>query len=289
METVAASNRIPPVHAPAGRATASFVFALLLASAAPWAAAAIPGVPTPARLSADLSFNFFPPDPVHVSTFGEHQLFGPGGRLRVDSALFPSPYVIASVPDIRDNFFGRVIATLVYEVVVAGPEGSVPVVFASAGEVQGSVLGPPLGSGAFALKATWTIENANSGQQIVEGGIVTPERSGSFFDSFADVVNLELTANQRYRVRLFADVGIANGTSNGGIGAAHALVDPVFSFAQGVGPEYSFVFSDGVGNLPVPEPSPFTLLAAGLVTLSLVGRRTQRRRGGGICATGSWP
>src|SRR5215468_11440939 len=35
-------------------------------------------IPTPAAVSADLFFNFSPPDPIHVRTFGRHDLSGPG-------------------------------------------------------------------------------------------------------------------------------------------------------------------------------------------------------------------
>ena len=81
--------------------------AVLLGSTSHGAAAAVVPpelVPTPATMSADLFFSLTPPDPIHVSTFGFHDLVstsGEGGRLLVDSALFPSPFVFASVPDIR--------------------------------------------------------------------------------------------------------------------------------------------------------------------------------------------
>src|SRR5499425_931633 len=62
-------------------------------------------IPTPAAVSADLFFNFTPPDPIHVRTFGRHDLSGPGGRLLEDSALFPSPFLSATVPTIEDLFW----------------------------------------------------------------------------------------------------------------------------------------------------------------------------------------
>jgi len=257
------------------------IIGALLGSASHWVAAAVVPqelVPTPASISADLLFNFTPPDRIHVRTFGFHDLSGPGGRLILDSALFPSPFVFASVPDIRDNFFGRVSAVLDYEVVIIGPSSSVPVLVAASGRAQAGALAPPLGTGGFALTASWSIEDASSGVIVFFEGIQTPQLSGSFSDSFDHTVSLNLTANQKYRVRMVADAAIANGITNGGIGSAFARIDPVFSFAPGVGPEYSFVFSEGVGNSPVPEPSIFALMAAGLLAVSVFRQRVCQRQ-----------
>jgi hypothetical protein len=271
------------------RVLALFGAVLLACPSHPSGAAIIPPeVPTPAHTVAQLSFNIFPPNPapIEVLTFGEHQLVGPAGRLRVDSALFPSPFLHSSVVEIRDGFFGRVSATLEYEVVVVGPEvvlpdGTVvpiPVFAAVSGEVSGDALPPPLGTGSFSMKATWSITNAVSGATLDEGGIVTPQQSGNLFDSFADLVSLDLTPNRRFKVKLVTDVGVANGFTNGGIGSGRAFVDPVFSFAPDVAPEYSFVFSEGVGNLPIPEPQTFTLMAAGLLTLGFLTKRLRSGR-----------
>ena len=233
-------------------------------------------IPTPAAVSADLFFNFTPPDPIHVRTFGRHDLSGPGGRLLEDSALFPSPFLFASVPSIEDRFFGRVSAVFDYEVVILGPPGSVPVRVDASGRGQ---AGAQPDTGGFALTAMWSITNANTGITVFSEGIQTPELSGSFGDSFDHTDSLVLTANQRYSVRLVADAAIANGFTNGAVGFAFALIDPVFSFGPGVGPEYSFVFSEGIGNSrtsSVPKPSTFTLIVAGLLALGLFRRRVPR-------------
>jgi hypothetical protein len=221
-------------------------------------------IPTPAAVSADLLFNFSPPDPIHVRTFGRHDLSGPGGRLLEDSALFPSPFLFASVPSIEDLFFGRVAAVFDYEVVILGPPGSLLVLVDASARVQ---AGAQPGTGGFALTAMFS------------EGIQTPGLSGSFGDSFDHTDSLVLTSNQRYKVRLVADAGIANGFTNGAVGFAFALIDPVFSFGAGVGPEYSFVFSEGVGNVrtsSVPKPGTFTLILVGLLALGLVRKRVSR-------------
>jgi hypothetical protein len=52
---------------------------------------------------------------------------------------------------------------------------------------------------------------------------------------------------------------------------ATASIDPVFSFARGVDPAYSFQFSDGIGNssiAAIPEPSPVVLLSASAIAMA---------------------
>jgi hypothetical protein len=164
-----------------------------------------------------------------------------------------------------------------YEVVILGPPGNVLVLVDASGRVQ---AGAQPGTGGFALTASWSITNAISGVTVFSEGIQTPALSGSFGDSFDHTDSLVLTANQRYSVRLVADAAIANGFTNGAVGFAFALIDPVFSFGPGVGPEYSFVFSEGIGNVrpssSVPKPSTFTLIVAGLLALRLVRKRVRR-------------
>ena len=231
--------------------------------------------PAPAIISADLRFNFTPPDPLHVNTFGRHDLTGgPGGsRAFVDSGRTPSPFLFVSVPQVFDFVFGRVSGVLDYEFVITGPSGSVPVIAVASGRAQAGVERPPLASGSFALQAAWSISEAISGTTVFsDEGIHTPELTGSFADSFEHTRLLDLTTNQRYRVRLIADAAVANGSSKFGPSFAFSIIDPVFSFAPGVGPEYSFVFSEGVGNAPsVPEPGTLGLLCVGLLAFWLAG------------------
>ena len=87
-----------------------------------------------------------------------------------------------------------------------------------------------------------------------------------------------MTANHIYGVTMFVDLEIGGG--NGGANGT-AIIDPVFSFAPGVDPAYTFQFSDGIGNssIPaVPEPDSVFLLSAGAIAIGLLRRRSRLRR-----------
>jgi hypothetical protein len=67
--------------------------------------------------------------------------------------------------------------------------------------------------------------------------------------------------------------------SSGTQAFASAFIDPVFSFGPGVGSEYSFLLSEGVGNaVPIPEPNASALLLAGVLAVGFF--RVARRRHG---------
>jgi len=127
------------------------------------------------------------------------------------------------------------------------------------------------------MKSLWRLEDANLGLQLVFGeGIDTPALTGIFNESFGHTVELTLTANHIYRVTMIADAGAAAGSS-GTLAFATAFIDPRFSFGPGVGQEYSFVLSEGVGNSAlVPEPSSFVLLISGMLGLGHFRMRRMR-------------
>src|SRR5262245_58862373 len=76
---------------------------------------------------------------------------------------------------------------------------------------------------------------------------------------------------------MFIDVEAGGGERGAN---ATADIDPVFSFAPGVDPAYSFRFSDRIGNSPIqaiPEPASVVLLSTGAIAIGLLRRRSRLR------------
>jgi hypothetical protein len=84
-------------------------------------------------------------------------------------------------------------------------------------------------------------------------------------------VDLTLTAGHIYRVTLTADA-FARAVDSDSQTFATAFIDPVFTFGPGVGPEYAFHFSDGIGNSPVPLPGTLFVLTPALAGLVRICR-----------------
>jgi hypothetical protein len=220
----------------------------------------------PAVVAGQVAFSN-PPSGIQVGTFGTFPLSGPNGSLQFTAAGTPSPFLSADAV-MAPFFFGRASGTLLYEMQVLGPAGEVPVLIAVSGSVAGT---SSLSSGddfaGFAMKSTWSFETISAVPVIPEQGITTPSLTGVFSQSFGETHALMLTANQVYRVRMTADAGARAAT-------AMAFIDPIFSFGAGVGPEYSFEFSEGIAN--VPEPASIALWGAGLVFIGLCRARPRR-------------
>jgi hypothetical protein len=235
-------------------------------------------VPLPASVICDVAFNLFPPNPspLSFSSFGLHELIGPGGDLQFDSGLVPSPFLSVSAANVPTTFFGRSAGILRYDVEIVGPTGNVPIRIGAFGQASATTVNDPLVA-AFALRALWSLEDGFSGALLFSDGIETPQLTGAFSDSFDRTVDLTVAANRRFRVNLLADVGIRGGSGS-------AFVDPIFSFGPGVGSEYSFVFSDGVGNTrvvqeppptAVTEPRTLALSGLALMALAFIGMRRE--------------
>ncbi len=215
----------------------------------------------PAGVAAQLLFNRTPPDGKNISTFGAFTLSGPGGSLQFVSGGVPSPFATAEA-QIEPNFFGRASGQVIYSMELLGPVGDVPVSVAVSGHASGSSSLQPFTS--FALKALWRIDDVNLGlANVFAEGIETPALQGNFSQSFGHSVKLTLTAGHTYRVTLTADAA-AGAVDSASQTFATAFIDPVFSFGPGVGPEYSFHFSDGIGNSPIPVPASLLLFASAI-------------------------
>lgn len=210
---------------------------------------------------------------LQISTFGTFPLDQPTGSLQFTAAGTPSPFLSADATMVP-FFFGSASGILVYQMEVVGPDADVPVSLTVAGGVSGS---SELSSGddfaGFAMKATWQFESIGGPPLFATDGITTPALTGSFSQSFGGTYDFMLTANQAYKVTMVVIAGARGGS-------ASAFVDPVFSFGPGVGEEYSFLFSDGIGNIPlapVPEPESGLLLGAGLLAMWAASRSRSRR------------
>ena len=183
--------------------------------------------------------------------------------------------------------FGRATATLSYEMEVLGPQASVPIQIDASGLVFADVGLD--GSGTAVAQSNWRIEDVGVGPvpipvPLFGDALDSGVQHEPFSQSFSHRVFVTVTANDILRVTMSVDLQIGGG-SVGGNGTA--IIDPVFSFAPGVDPAYSFQFSDGIGNSSTPaapEPGSVLLLSTGAVAIGLLRRRSRLRgaNGGGM-------
>ena len=232
----------------------------------------------PLLLNGTLFFNLIPR--VDFDLFGNYFLFQPGQTANFDSRMAfravgtPAPFLGGQISAAPFGF-GRATATLTYELEILGPNGSVPVLIDVSGRVFAH-LGADL-SGTALAQSNWAFEDVSLGP-VFSDALDSGVQHDDFSQSFSHTVFATVTANHIYGVTMFVDLEIGGG--NGGANGT-AIIDPVFSFAPGVDPAYSFQFSDGIGNssLPaIPEPSSVVLLSAGAITIGLL-RRARRRVG----------
>ena len=234
----------------------------------------------PFLLNGTLFFNLIPR--VDFDLFGDYSLFQPEpGPFEGDSRMHftafgtPAPFLGALV-DAGKFQFGRAVATLTYDLEILGPPGSVPILIDVSGRVTGHTS-DVFGSATLLLQSNWRIEDLVLGP-VFSDAIDSGVQHDDFARSFSHTVLVTVTANHIHRVTMFIDVeagGGATGTN------ATALIDPVFSFAPGVDPAYSFQFSDGIGNssIPaIPEPSSVVLLSTGAIATGLLCRASRKQR-----------
>ena len=234
----------------------------------------------PLLLNGTLFFNLIPR--VDFDLFGDYSLFQPGQTANFDSLMAfralgtPAP-VLAGQISAAPFGFGRATATLTYELEILGRPGndSIPILIDVSGRVFAH-LGADL-SGTALAQSSWAFEDVSLGP-VFSDALDSGVQHDDFSQSFSHTVFVTVTANHIYGVTMSVDLEIGGGNSGAN---GTAIIDPVFSFAPGVDPAYSFQFSDGIGNssLPaIPEPSSVVLLSAGAITIGLL-RRARRRVG----------
>jgi hypothetical protein len=224
-------------------------------------------------------FNLIPP--VNIDLFGNYFLFQPergpsegDSRMSFTALGTPAPF-LGGVIDVGKNQFGRLFASLTYEIEVLGPPGSVPIVIDVSGRVTGN--SDAGGSGTLVLQSRWGIEDVVLGP-VLGDAIDSGLQHENFARDFSHKVLATVTANHVHRVTMFIDAEAGGGTTGTN---ATALIDPVFSFAPGVDPAYSFQFSEGIGNsstTAIPEPSSVILVSAGAIAIGLWRRRWRVHR-----------
>jgi hypothetical protein len=241
------------------------------------ATSVVPPVPlAPPLLSGTLFFNLIPP--VDLVDFGNYSLFQPEpGPFEGDSRMSfralgtPAPFLGGQI--IAGKFqFGRLSATLTYELEILGPPGSVPILIDASGRVFGHT--DLFGSGTLLLQSKWGIDDLVTGP-VFSDAIDSGVRHDDFSQNFSHTVLVTVTANHIHRVTMFLDMQAGGGTTGT---SATGLIDPVFSFAPGVDPAYSFQFSGGIGNSStpaIPEPGSVVLVSTGAIALGLVRRRSR--------------
>jgi hypothetical protein len=234
----------------------------------------------PLLLNGTLFFNLIPR--VDFDLFGDYSLFQPEpgpfeGDSRMHFTAFGRPPFLGALIDAGKFQFGRATVTLTYELEVLGRPGNdtIPILIDVSGRVFAH-LGADL-SGTAVAQSNWAFEDVSLGP-VFSDALDSGVQHDDFSQNFSHTVFVTVTANHIYGVTMSVDLQIGGGNSGAN---GTAIIDPVFSFAPGVDPAYSFQFSDGIGNslLPaIPEPSSVVLLSAGAITIGLL-RRGRRRVG----------
>ncbi|MBL8176062.1 MAG: PEP-CTERM sorting domain-containing protein [Bryobacterales bacterium] len=228
---------------------------------------------SPVAVSGSVFFNLEPPPRVDFLTFGVFPLAGPGGSLQFSATSGPSPQLLAEV-NTNTGYYGRSVGTLSYYLQIVGPAGDVPVSLSMQGKALGnSITGSRFAS--FAVGMLWWLHNETTATPLIaREGIESGAIAGPYDQDFDPLYLLLLRAGDIYKVTL--QVGAEAAAGSGASANASARLRPLFQLDAG--PEYSLLFSDGIGNAATPEPAALGLMSLGL-GLAYLRRNSNSRVG----------
>ena len=255
---------------------------------------------------------------VSASTSSPAGTIGPGmASTSTSIAISPSPRIsqsasvsFATPPSIyntHDGDYGSGAGSsgiLIYYFEIAGPTSSVAVNAKAVGAFSTTALPP---GGEVSALINFDLTQLDTFGDTISPRIISDTRTfnGISFsagtpaqsDGFTENGIYNLFTNTIYQVALqvMSNVNIFNAGSSdpsspGGTASVFASLDPTFQVASGVDPsQYSFVFSDGIGNsapaiAATPLPAALPLFAAGLGALGLFGARRKRKNAAALAA-----
>ena len=217
--------------------------------------------------------------PITGPTFFADNQTVPGqssGSYSVHVTNTPSPGIFMSMHNNvnGENAGGGIDAQITYSMLVAGPDGFVPIQVNAQGgyAVDYGITSP---NGVPADVHAQTQLNFGTGSDNTHWDCCSSGSGGFVEDGVYD-----FHTNQVYTVWLYAVLsGEVAGNVSGGYFTASLFLDPVFTIAASDPSLYSLQFSSGIGNSPaaVPLPAAFPLFASGLGATGLFLRRRRKR------------
>ena len=216
--------------------------------------------------------------PSHFDQFGSYQVPIVDNGVSYGGMVFtvlgmPETLLAASV-GVAQPFIADVVGNLSFGVGVEGPAAADGTPLNLPVDVRVDVSGILFGGtddGSFRSKVSWSLEDTSGGLTLFTEAYLV-DQNNPLGISFNHTVPITLLTNHAYRLSMFAEAT----ASSGGFGSnATAFIDPLFSFAPGTDPSYTFAFSEGIGNAAatVPEPATLGLLGVGGVLVGVVRRR----------------
>jgi hypothetical protein len=210
--------------------------------------------------------------------YGDGTIYQSSAFSQADGLSGPTPSLsVQSVVPYGDMGYALADAQLNYSFEILGPNGTVPVLINANGSVTG--LEPAnLGSTNNSAESEIIISSngiASSAATSVDDSHGVPSPSGSFTTA-GNVYALD--TNFVYRVTLGVATSAGSDEFIPGSSVFTATIDPTIQIDSAlIDPSpYSLIFSDGIGNTAIPEPSTYAVIL-GIAALSFAAIRRKRK------------